>query len=31
MWARVSTTLRVEIDDEVPGDYEKAQQWALGD
>ncbi|KAJ0420336.1 AhpD-like protein [Aspergillus carlsbadensis] len=29
IWSRVSTTLRVEIDEEVPGDYEKAQQWAV--
>ncbi|KAL2801832.1 AhpD-like protein [Aspergillus granulosus] len=28
MWSRVSTTIQVDIDEEVPGDYEKAQQWA---
>jgi hypothetical protein len=28
MWARVATTLRVEIDAGVAGDYEKAKAWA---
>lgn len=28
MWARVATTLRVEIDGPVEGDYEMAKNWA---
>lgn len=28
MWARIATTLRVTIDPEVSGDYEKVKQWA---